>query len=103
MEFKKTNGENVGGTAFATCFHATKKDIVRAFGKPTYEECNEGEKVQNEWDFDVDGEPITIYDWKEYREFDDDEDIEWHIGARFPYDEEFVRNVKCEICKRVNG
>ena len=105
MKFKKTKGENVGGTSYADCFFATKEDIVRAFGEPSYEDYNTGEKVQNEWDFDVDGQPITIYDWKEYRIYDSDETIEWHIGANVSpnRDNGFIEKVKAEIEKRVNG
>ena len=29
-----------------------------------------------------DGEPFTVYDWKEYRPLPEDEVIEWHIGGR---------------------
>jgi hypothetical protein len=29
-----------------------------------------------------DGEVFTVYDWKEYRQLDENEDIEWHIGGR---------------------
>ena len=40
------------------------------------------EKTQNEWEMQTeDGTAITIYDYKEYREYSDDEKIEWHIGA----------------------
>ena len=104
MEFTKTNGDNTMGTSYADCFFATKEAIVKAFGEPTCEDCNIGEKVQNEWCFDVDGQPITIYDWKEYREYDYDETIEWHIGAEwYNRDGEFIKAVKAEIVKRVNG
>ena len=40
------------------------------------------EKTQNEWEMQTeDGTAITIYDYKEYREYSDHEKIEWHIGA----------------------
>jgi hypothetical protein len=28
-----------------------------------------------------DDTPFTIYDWKEYRQYSNDELIEWHIGG----------------------
>ena len=40
------------------------------------------DKVQYEWVMETSsGDVFTIYDWKEYRFFKDDETIEWHIGA----------------------
>lgn len=102
MEFIKT--KEAGETSYATCFLATKEEIVRAFGEPSYEEGYTGEKVQNEWDFDVDGHPVTIYDWKEYRAYDDDEAIEWHIGMEWENrDEKFVESVKAEILERIKA
>lgn len=102
MEFIKTN--DAGNTSYATCFYATKEEIVNAFGEPSYEEGYTGEKVQNEWDFNVEGHVITIYDWKEYRAYDDDEVIEWHIGAEWQNrDEQFVEKVKEEIVKRIKA
>ena len=102
MEFIKTN--DAGNTSYATCFSATKENIVKAFGEPSYEEYDTGEKVQNEWDFKVDGKAITIYDWKEYRAYDDDEVIEWHIGAEWQNrDEKFIESVKEEIVKRIKA
>ena len=101
MEFIKTN--DADGTSYADCFHATKKDIVKAFGEPSYQNYSTGGKVQNEWDFNVDGKVITIYDWEEYREYDDDEVIEWHIGAEwYNRDRKFIEAVKAEIVKRIN-
>lgn len=40
------------------------------------------DKVQYEWTMETSsGDVFTIYDWKEYRAFKEDETIEWHIGA----------------------
>ena len=38
-------------------------------------------KVQYEWWVDINGTPVTIYDYKEYREVSEDEPILWHIGG----------------------
>lgn len=101
MEFIKT--KDAGETSYATCFFATKEEIVNAFGKPSYEG-DTGDKVQNEWDFNVEGHAITIYDWKEYRVYDDDETIEWHIGAEWQNrDKKFVESVKTEILERIKA
>lgn len=102
MEFIKT--KDAGETSYAACFIATKEQIVRAFGEPSYEEGYTGEKVQNEWDFDVEGHPVTIYDWKEYRNYDDDETIEWHIGMEWENrNKKFVESVKAEILERIKA
>lgn len=83
MNYKKTNDES---TMFGTCFsyitiNATSNQLKKAFGKPNVEECDDSEKVQKEWWFmSDDSKPFTIYDWKEYRAYGDDEVIEWHIG-----------------------
>ena len=39
-------------------------------------------KVQYEWWFDIDGTPVTIYDYKEFGKIDPDEEILWHIGGQ---------------------
>jgi hypothetical protein len=40
------------------------------------------DKVKNEWICETEnGDVFTIYDWKEYRVYGDDEMIEWHIGG----------------------
>lgn len=102
MKFIKT--KEAGETSYAVCFLATKEQIVRAFGEPSYEEGCTDDKVQNEWDFDVEGHPVTIYDWKEYRAYDDDEVIEWHIGMEWENrDEKFVESVKAEILERIKA
>jgi hypothetical protein len=70
-----------------TSFHghvvnATKYDLEKVCGKVMYSDNDITEKVQNEWEMQAeDGTPFTIYDWKEYREYDTGETIEWHIGA----------------------
>ena len=89
-------------THYVSCFSATGEKIERAFGEPSYSERWDGEKVQNEWQFMVDGHMVTIYDWKEYRIYDWDETLEWHIGSDCD-DRDFIDSVKAEIEKRVNG
>ena len=40
------------------------------------------EVTQNEWEMTTeDGTTFTIYDYKEFRSYDDYEKIEWHIGT----------------------
>tara|TARA_R110002051_G_scaffold192560_1_gene261070 strand:+ start:1013 stop:1423 length:411 start_codon:yes stop_codon:yes gene_type:complete len=48
-----------------------------------FQECNTGEDKCN-FDFEFEtskGDVFTIYDWKEYRELAEDENVSFHIGA----------------------
>jgi hypothetical protein len=60
---------------------ATTNQLIGILGEPErgfYED-----KVTREWvieDSDS-GVVATIYDWKEYREYGDDEAVNWHIGG----------------------
>jgi hypothetical protein len=78
---KKTY-KNVDGTSFQNVtFKATVEQLTNAFGDP--DDNNTGEdKVNFVWDMETEnGDVFTIYDWKEYRKIDLDEQIEWHIGS----------------------
>ena len=60
------------------------KALIKAFGKPISNGDFE-DKVQYEWVLETSTENvITIYDWKEYREFSDDAKIDFHIGGNSP-------------------
>jgi len=73
-----------------TSFHghtvlATMDQLVKVCGEPQYDGSGD-DKVQYEWDMETeDGRVFTIYDWKEYRYFRNDEVIKWHIGAHDGY------------------
>ena len=75
------NIDAVNGTSFhGDTVTATVDQLVKICGKPYYG--HSGDKVQHEWTMQTeDGTPFTIYDWKEYREYPNDELIEWHIGG----------------------
>ena len=80
----KQTDKSADGTSFHNhTFSATVGDLRKALGEP-YCEQNDGEdKVNFEWILETEeGEPFTVYDWKEYRQLDENEDIEWHIGGR---------------------
>jgi len=70
-----------------TSFHdhivvATVNQIRQICGEPMYESKDPDEKSQYDWCMETEsGTVFTIYDWKEYRIFGEDEMIEWHIGA----------------------
>lgn len=60
---------------------ATVDQLKRVCGTPYYG--HPDDKVQHEWTMATeDGTPFTIYDWKEYREYPNDELIEWNIGGK---------------------
>lgn len=89
MKIQKLSDEK---RIYSTCFNegitfkASTNDIIKLFGEPDFrlsesDELSDG-KVTREWDLELEDKTVlTIYDWKEYRDFDDDEVIEWHVGT----------------------
>ena len=79
---KKTK-KSEGGTSFHNVtINTTVNELTRVLGEPTYQ-TNDGEdKVNFEWVCEtIDGEVVTIYDWKEYRSINENERIEFHLGG----------------------
>ena len=80
---KKTNSSTDGTSFQGVTIFASVQDLTRAFGEPTIQDNTGEDKVNFVWDLETDDEEVfTIYDWKEYRELDLNEQIEWHIGSR---------------------
>lgn len=82
----KRSDKDIVGTSFHHhTFKASKAHLTEAIGEPEWTERayqDIKDKVQNEWICETeDGDVFTIYDWKEYRVYGDDEIIEWHIGG----------------------
>lgn len=80
----KQTDKSADGTSFHNhTFTATVDDLRNVLGQPQFES-NDGEDKNNfDWIMETeDGEPFTVYDWKEYRPLAEDEVIEWHIGGR---------------------
>jgi hypothetical protein len=86
---KKTE-KSADGTSFhGTVINATINEITRSIGEPQYDAGRDVKypiylfgKVTVEWTCETkDGDVFTIYDWKEYRFFDEDDIIEFHIGG----------------------
>jgi hypothetical protein len=85
-----------------TSFHnntvkATVNQLTEILGEPSYACEDEDEKVQYEWDCECeteDGDPfyVSVYDWKEYREYSEYETIEWHIGGKSSWDTDDARD-----------
>ena len=79
---KKTN-QSTNGTSFQdVTFKASINQLTNIFGEPTIQDNTGEDKVNFEWEMETDeGDVFAIYDWKEYRKLDLDEQIEWHIGS----------------------
>ena len=71
-----------------TSFHnvvieTTISKLVKVLGEPTYQQNSGEDKVNVEWICEtIDGDVVTIYDWKEYRSLDENEKISFHLGGR---------------------
>jgi len=58
-------------------------ELIEIIGEPQHYANDGSDKVNVEWDcITDDGIIFSIYDWKYFREVDEDEDIEFHIGGR---------------------
>ena len=90
-----------GGTSFhSVVFSATPQQLVDLF-PDSYNEQNDGEDKTN-FDFTLEtenGDVFTIYDWKEYRPLEMNENIEWHIGGR---NQETCLQGKAEVLELLN-
>jgi len=79
----KKSYKNTDGTSFhGATIHAKLRDLIDTFGPAHNHQSDTRDKVQNSWNLELeDGTLFTLYDWKEYRAYDIDEIIEWHIGG----------------------
>lgn len=79
----KKTFKSVNGTSFhGTCIRASYAELEQVLGPANYQDNGGGDKVNFEWNLETeDGEPFTVYDWKEYRRLRPDEQVEWHIGG----------------------
>ena len=80
----KQTDKSADGTSFHNhTFTATVDDLRNVLGQPKFESNDGQDKSNFDWIMETeDGEVFTVYDWKEYRQLDENEDIEWHIGGR---------------------
>ena len=88
-----TKDVNIDGTCSAGTVTTSYKKLVEAFGKPTYVDTVDDEKVNIEWevefsvaDFENPDEKViaTVYNWKDYdggAEAMSSDSYEWHIGG----------------------
>ena len=79
---KKTN-KSADGTSFHnTMIKTTIGELVRVLGEPTYQQNTGKDKVNVEWVCEtIDGNVVTIYDWKEYITLSENEEILFHLGG----------------------
>lgn len=80
----KLSSKPRGGTSYHLMNITTTVDkLIDAIGAPQIEDNDGNDKVNVEWICELsDGTVFTIYDWKEYRPIDYNEEIEFHIGAK---------------------
>ena len=86
----KPTKRSADGTSFHNdVFYATVEQLRKVLGEPVCEQNDGEDKVNFEWEMETDdGRIFTVYDWKEYRTLDEDEEIEWHIGGHSRIDTE---------------
>ena len=79
---KKTTNLVNGSSFHNVTIKTSVNELIRVLGNPD-DDSNTGEdKVNFEWICEtIDGDVVTIYDWKEYRMIDVDEEIEFHLGG----------------------
>ena len=82
------NGSSFHNGEVRTTIH----DLVGVLGEPSDYENSGEDKVNIMWAGKLDGIPFTVYDWKEYRVLEEDEDVTFHIGTHSPSDSQLVLN-----------
>lgn len=80
-----------GGTSFQGYLGASYAQLVGVLGESTHGASGDG-KVSTEWALTFEGEPFTVYDYKETNLYDADcpsveefrrmESYAWHIGGK---------------------
>ena len=79
-EKQDIRAKSIGTSWHGNEFLATVQELKQAFGEPD-ELGTEDDKVQYEWILDLGIAVITIYDWKQYRNYNEDKLIKFHIGG----------------------
>ena len=74
---------------------ASINELTAVLGEENVGESGDG-KTLHEWAVMFNGKFFSIYDWKEYRNYPENEQIEWHIGSSYnsTTDEEFADAVR---------
>ena len=96
---KKTK-QMTGSGFYEETILATVTELVKILGEPQYGRGDVEDKVQYDWEMETDdGQYFTIYDWKEYYDFGEDELIRWHIGGK---DVSATKKGRAELFKELN-
>ena len=79
----KLSNKCFSGTSFhGTVIVAKPSVLFEKVGIPQYNHNDGEDKTNFDWVCETsEGEVFTIYDWKEYRSIQMNEDIEFHIGG----------------------
>lgn len=84
---------NRGSSFHGTVINTTVSKLRKAVGDPQGEYNDGSDKCNFDWECETDnGTPFTIYDWKQYREISEDENIEFHIGGYNKIDTEIAKD-----------
>ena len=76
--------DDVGETSLVGYIECAQCELESVFGTPMSEideEWPSDGKTQNEWWVRINGSPMTIYDYKEDRPYEDYEKIMFHVGG----------------------
>lgn len=81
---------------------ATPRQLRELLGKPDIEqEADSANYTSYEWIMQTDdGIPFSVFDWMEFREFDEDEEIEWYISGE---NKEVTDKISEEISNLINN
>ena len=96
---------DIDGTHGQGSVVATREEMLKTFGAPTFDDLESGDKVTIEWDLTFsDGTVATIYDWKRIECGEEPwaiglfDPFEWHIGGN---SERAVDMVKASLAKAI--
>jgi len=87
---KNTNQSTAGTSFFNSTVSATLNQMCDILGEPIKGGIED--KVTHEWEKETsENQVFTVYDWKEFREIQGDELIDWHIGGKSLYATEVAK------------
>lgn len=98
---KRTNKSACGTSFHGTTITSTVNILKEVLGEPQNYSSGD-DKTTHQWTMLNDFEDLfTVYDWKEYRKFGDDEYVEFHIGGkRLGSTEQAKKEILAELLNR---
>ena len=96
----KPTNKSLNGTSFhMSTVSATVNQLKQVLGEVRFTG-DFDDKVQNEWLMELkNGDVFSVYDWKEYKQYSNDDVIEWHIGG---HDRTITERAKQQLIKLLN-